>query len=91
MHANIPSVNSLQSVYFALERPIMYAELRKLQKKHGRDKFPLIDQSAFEREMLLGLRSLSSVFAPSVLSESSRNDHHSGCVRVRLCVIDVTS
>jgi hypothetical protein len=42
MVANIPSVNSLQSIYLNLERPCMYAQMRTIQDRVGREKFPLV-------------------------------------------------
>jgi len=55
MTANVPSINSLFSMYMHLERPIMYAGLRRVQKKLGRDDFPLIDQTYFSghKEMII--------------------------------------
>eukprot|EP01095_Lingulamoeba_sp_RSL-Kostka_P011210 TRINITY_DN41_c3_g1_i1.p1 TRINITY_DN41_c3_g1~~TRINITY_DN41_c3_g1_i1.p1 ORF type:complete len:252 (-),score=63.52 TRINITY_DN41_c3_g1_i1:355-1110(-) len=55
MHANIPSVNSLLSAYMALERPIFFGGLKSIQKRLGKDKFPLIPQTFFpgHREMLI--------------------------------------
>jgi len=44
MHANIPSVNSLESVYMCLEKPITYGALLGINRHLGTDKFPLIDQ-----------------------------------------------
>ncbi|KAL9644488.1 hypothetical protein ABK040_009353 [Willaertia magna] len=42
MISDIPSINTLQSMYQCLERPIMYAGLRTIEKKLGSKKFPLI-------------------------------------------------
>lgn len=42
--AGIPSVNSLQSVYELIERPWAYSALLRLQKKLGKEQFPLISQ-----------------------------------------------
>jgi len=55
MHGNIPSVNSLSSAYFCLERCLVFAELRKIRKRLGFDNFPVIDQTLFthHREMLI--------------------------------------
>jgi len=46
MYANIPSVNSLSSIYMCLERPIVQGQLNKLASLHG-DKFRLVPQSYF--------------------------------------------
>ena len=54
MHARIPSVNSLLSAYMALERPVMWGELKAIQKQlGGASNFPLIDQNCHtsSREM----------------------------------------
>lgn len=42
MMAGVPAINTLQSEYMNLERPIMYGVLREIQKRVGADKFPLI-------------------------------------------------
>lgn len=54
MYANIPSVNSLHSIYCHLERPVVQAELNKIQRTLGSDRFPLIRQQYFasHREMM---------------------------------------
>jgi hypothetical protein len=56
MSANIPSVNSLESEYFHLERPLMYGALKHVEQKLGHDKFPLIPQTYYSdsREMIVG-------------------------------------
>mmetsp|Transcript_18103 Transcript_18103/g.45954 ORF Transcript_18103/g.45954 Transcript_18103/m.45954 type:complete len:412 (-) Transcript_18103:114-1349(-) len=55
IHANVPSVNSLLSAQLVLERPVMFSELRKIQRRVGIDRFPLIAQTyyASHREMLI--------------------------------------
>jgi len=47
MFAGIPAVNSLSSIYQFLERPIVQAELNKIQRRLGAEAFPLIPQSYF--------------------------------------------
>jgi len=42
--AGIPSVNSLQSVYELIERPWAFSALSRLQKRLGKEAFPLITQ-----------------------------------------------
>ncbi|XP_065569525.1 synapsin-like isoform X2 [Artemia franciscana] len=44
MYGNIPSINSLESVYGFLEKPWVFSQLLKLQKQLGKEAFPLIDQ-----------------------------------------------
>lgn len=58
MFANIPSLNSLHSIYCFLERPVVQAELNKIQTILGPDAFPVVEQSFFasHREMLYGNR-----------------------------------
>jgi len=47
MYAGVPSVNSLQSIYSFLERPIVQGELHKIQRRLGVEQFPVIAQSYF--------------------------------------------
>eukprot|EP00301_Raphidiophrys_heterophryoidea_P002827 c11306_g1_i1.p1 GENE.c11306_g1_i1~~c11306_g1_i1.p1 ORF type:complete len:373 (+),score=82.76 c11306_g1_i1:75-1121(+) len=56
MFANIPSVNSLKSIYLSCERPIVQAELNRLNKQHGNDVFPVVEQSYFSsnRSLMYG-------------------------------------
>lgn len=42
MLGNLPSINSLHSIYCMLDRPLMNAELVRLNKKYGQDQFPII-------------------------------------------------
>lgn len=42
MFANVPSVNSLQSIYMCSEKPIVYGELKRIQDKLGKENFPLV-------------------------------------------------
>eukprot|EP00455_Lapot_gusevi_P009364 TRINITY_DN14189_c0_g1_i3.p1 TRINITY_DN14189_c0_g1~~TRINITY_DN14189_c0_g1_i3.p1 ORF type:complete len:237 (-),score=49.84 TRINITY_DN14189_c0_g1_i3:37-747(-) len=57
MYADIPSVNSLSSIYNFLERPLVHAELLKINRRLGDDVFPLVPQNYFasHREMFYGL------------------------------------
>lgn len=56
MYAGIPAVNSLESVYSFLERPVVFGELVKLRSRHGQEAFPIVQQSYFasHREMMYG-------------------------------------
>lgn len=47
MFGNVPSVNSLDSIYVFCERPVIQARLNALNRKHG-DKFPVVSQSYFD-------------------------------------------
>jgi len=51
----VAGVNSLESIYGCLERPWVFAELIKIQKRLGSDVFPLIEQNYYSnhREMLI--------------------------------------
>lgn len=54
--ANIPIVNSFESLYFCLERPLVHAELSRLQRQLGGfDAFPLIKQTFYpsHRQMVI--------------------------------------
>jgi len=55
MHSNVPSVNSLHSAYMCLERPLVFAQLKAIQKRLGKDNFPVIEQTLYPsfREMLI--------------------------------------
>jgi synapsin len=56
MFANVPSVNSLHSIYCFLERPVVQAELNRLNRTLGDEIFPVVDQSYFSsyRGMMYG-------------------------------------
>jgi hypothetical protein len=47
MYADVPAINSLTSLYQDLERSVMFAELAKIERRLGHDKFPLIDQTYY--------------------------------------------
>ena len=47
IHGGLPSVNTLLSAYLCLDRPVMHGELKKVQKRLGKDRFPLISQTLF--------------------------------------------
>jgi glutathione synthase/RimK-type ligase-like ATP-grasp enzyme len=55
MHAGIPAVNSLHSIYMCLERPVVFGELLRLQAEMGDKEFPVIPQHCYAtgHEMLL--------------------------------------
>lgn len=56
MFAGLPAVNTLSSIYQFLERPIVQAELNKIQRQIGAEEFPVIPQSYFasHRAMMYG-------------------------------------
>jgi len=43
----VPSVNSLESLYWCQEKPLIYSRLMKLKKKLGAANFPLIEQTYY--------------------------------------------
>jgi len=45
--ANIPSVNTMESLYLCQEKPILHSYLRKVQKKLGKENFPLIPSTYY--------------------------------------------
>ena len=51
----VPSLNSLTSVYNFQDKPWVYAHLRDIQRRLGKDRFPLIDQQYFpdHRDMVI--------------------------------------
>lgn len=46
-YGNIPSVNSLESIYNFQDRPWTFSQLVKVQDKLGKEKFPLVAQTYF--------------------------------------------
>lgn len=54
-YGGVPGINSLQSVYNFLDKPWVFAHLIQIQKRLGKDKFPLIEQSYYpnHKEMLV--------------------------------------
>jgi len=47
-YGQVPSINSLESVYNFQDKPWVYAHLLALQKKLGKENFPLMEQSFFQ-------------------------------------------
>lgn len=56
MYANVPSVNSLHSIYCFLERPVVQGELNRLNKQLGNEIFPVVSQTYFSshRNLMYG-------------------------------------
>jgi len=50
--SNLPSVNSIDSVYLSMERAYQYAELLKVKKRLGKDAFDLIPMNYFSNEKI---------------------------------------
>jgi len=55
IHAGVPAVNSLHSAFMFTQRPLMWGGLKSIQKKLGKDKFPLVNQTYYpsHKEMLI--------------------------------------
>jgi len=47
-YGQVPSINSLQSIYNFQDKPWVYAHLLGLQKKLGKENFPLIEQCFYQ-------------------------------------------
>jgi len=45
--SNIPSINTIPSLYLCQEKPIIYSYLTKVQKRLGKDYFPLIHSTYY--------------------------------------------
>ncbi|XP_061187733.1 synapsin-like [Saccostrea echinata] len=54
-YGGIPSINSLHSIYNFQDRPWVFAQLIRIQKKLGKENFPLVEQAYYpnHREMLI--------------------------------------
>jgi hypothetical protein len=52
-HAAIPCTNSASACVAFLDKPVVYGELIRIQRKLGRDRFPVIEQTLYPsyREM----------------------------------------
>ncbi|EKE40010.1 hypothetical protein ENUP19_0190G0006 [Entamoeba nuttalli] len=46
MYCGIPSINSLESLYMCLEKPVIYSKLLQIHKQY-KEKFPLIPQTYY--------------------------------------------
>lgn len=46
-YGNVPSVNSLDSIYNFQDKPWIFSQLLKAQHKLGKDNFPIIDQTYY--------------------------------------------
>ena len=81
MYADVPAVNSLQSIYMSCERPVVQAELNKLRAAHGEAAFPVIDQAyaASHRDFFypLGFPAVVKVGAAHAgFGKMKISDHH---------------
>jgi glutathione synthase/RimK-type ligase-like ATP-grasp enzyme len=54
-YGGIPSINSLHSIYNFMDKPWVFAQLIQIQKRLGKEKFPLIEQCYYPnyKEMLV--------------------------------------
>lgn len=81
MYGSVPAVNSLHSIYCFLERPVVMAELHRLQAIHGSSLFPVVRQSFFSdhRHMIYGDRFPAVVkvgHAHAGFGKMKVEDHH---------------
>jgi len=55
MAGNVPSINTLQSIYLNLERPLMFGALKRIATRVGKDAFPLVRQTYYSnhRQMVI--------------------------------------
>lgn len=53
-YGNVPSVNTLESIYHFQDRPWAFAQLVKVQEKLGKEKFPLVQQTYFPGHQEMG-------------------------------------
>lgn len=77
MNAGIPSINSLESIYMNLERPIVNAALKKIQKRVGAESFPLIPMTFYSS-------SKEMVISPSFPSIIKIWHAHAGMGKIRV-------
>lgn len=96
MAANVPSINSLDSLYLDLERSSMLGQLRAVQQRLGNDKFPLVPITYFDypEHMVLfdHFPAVCKVLIPSSswCSPSSQVSHaHAGMGKSKL--VDMTA
>jgi len=47
MYCKLPSVNTLESLYWCQEKPLIYSRLNAIANKVGRENFPLISQTYY--------------------------------------------
>eukprot|EP00456_Euglypha_rotunda_P083469 TRINITY_DN8283_c0_g1_i3.p1 TRINITY_DN8283_c0_g1~~TRINITY_DN8283_c0_g1_i3.p1 ORF type:complete len:239 (-),score=22.72 TRINITY_DN8283_c0_g1_i3:11-727(-) len=81
MMANVPSINSLHSIYMNLERPCMFAELKKIEDRVGHAKFPLIRQNYYS--------SHKQMIIPSSLPGVIKVSHaHAGMGKIRIATTE---
>ncbi|XP_026468191.1 synapsin-like [Ctenocephalides felis] len=53
-YGGVPSVNSLSSIYNFQDRPWVFAHLMQLQRRLGRENFPLIEQTYYPNHREMG-------------------------------------
>ncbi|ELU06331.1 hypothetical protein CAPTEDRAFT_158296 [Capitella teleta] len=81
-YGGIPSLNSLNSIFNFLEKPWVFAHLIQIQKRLGKDRFPLIEQSYYpnHKEMVSNLWLVTPKF-PVVVKIGHA---HSGMGKVKI-------
>ncbi|XP_065323936.1 synapsin-3-like [Gordionus sp. m RMFG-2023] len=55
MYGNVPTLNSLESIYNFHDKPKIFSELIQIQQKLGKEQFPLIEQAYYPnyKEMMI--------------------------------------
>ncbi|KAK3576656.1 hypothetical protein CHS0354_004941 [Potamilus streckersoni] len=81
-YGGIPSINSLPSLYNFLDKPWVFARLIQIQRKLGKENFPLIEQAYYpnHREMVSNLWLITPTF-PCVVKIGHA---HSGMGKVKV-------
>lgn len=77
LHEGLPAVNSLKSIYMCLERPVVYGELKKVEKKLGDKSFKLIDQTFYSHFR-------TAIITPSYPNVIKVGHSHSGLGKMKL-------
>jgi len=81
MFANIPSVNTVESVYRCMERPLVHAEMIKIKKRIG-DKFPEVMPMNYYPNLAASLRRIKEPpIYPAVVKVASS---YSGYGKIRV-------
>jgi len=79
--ANVPSINSLESIYNFQERPWVFAQLNRIRGRIGQERFPLIDHTYYStyRDMIITPKFPIVVkigHAHAGFGKVRMNDHH---------------
>ncbi|KAL1116564.1 hypothetical protein AAG570_005036 [Ranatra chinensis] len=80
-YGGIPSINSLEAIYNFQDKPWVYGHLIQIQRKLGRDNFPLIEQTFFPNYKEMYMLQMSVGKLPVVLKIGHA---HSGLGKVKV-------